>query len=54
MILDFDPNLIAMLDQFNLYLFALAVPASISEGFLGDTVDGIFQDRRQPLELDLC
>jgi hypothetical protein len=43
LIANHDPNLIALLHQFDPYLLALAVPASIVQRLLGDAIDGVLQ-----------
>ena len=53
-ILDFDPNLIAVLHQFDVYLLGLTMPARIRQGFLDDPIDRIFENRSQSIELHLA
>ena len=51
--MDLDADLVALLHQFDKHFLGLAVAAGIGEGLLGNAVDGVFQDRRQAVELDL-
>ena len=48
-----DSHLVAELHQFHADILALAVLAGIGEPFLGDAIDGVFQNRGQSAKLTL-
>ena len=45
-----DANVVIFLQEADAHFLAFAVDAGVCQGFLNDSVDGIFQNRGQPVE----
>jgi len=50
-VLHFQADLLALLSQADGHLLAVAVLAGIAQCLLHDAVQGVLEDRREPLEL---